>query len=113
MLQLSPELNKQNQLVLRLLVAGGAREHALVLLQRLEQSPYFTNAQLRSETLVQGAAPGDAVQFDITALYIPHPERAPKAAKPDEPKQAIEEKPAVKIVPLNAAAKAPDRKAAH
>ena len=112
-LQLSPELNKQNQLVLRLLVAGGSRDHALELLQRLEKSPYFTNAQLRSETLAQGAAPGDTVQFDISALYIPHPELAPKAAKPDEPKKAMEEKPAAKPIPVISAAKTPDRKAGH
>jgi Tfp pilus assembly protein PilN len=112
-MQLSPELNKQNQLVLRLLVAGGSREHALVLLRRLEQSPYFTNAKLNLETMVQGAAPGDSVQFDISALYIPHPELAGERNKKDEAKTETNEKLPVHPLPLKNLAKTPVGKAGH
>jgi type IV pilus assembly protein PilN len=64
--QLTPELNAQNEMELRLVVSGTNREQALELVRRLEKSPYFSRPQLRSETMMP-----DAVQFDISALYVP------------------------------------------
>jgi type IV pilus assembly protein PilN len=85
--QISPELNQQNELELRLLVSGNSREQALELVRRLEKSPYFARPQLRAETMLP-----DAVQFDISALYIPRSNEAPKSS---EQNSATPEKQAV------------------
>ena len=65
-----PELNSQQQLELRLVVAAGSREHALELVRRLEESERFRNAQVSTEsTETQGGATD--VEFEIVALYVP------------------------------------------
>ena len=69
-LSIRPELNLQNQLEVRLLVAGDSREHAVDLVRGLEKSPRFREAQVISET-AQGEKDGGRVQFEISAQYIP------------------------------------------
>jgi hypothetical protein len=104
---IAPSLNKRNQIEIHMVVAGDAREQAVELVRRLEDSPSFQQPELRSETLAQNTpgapilAGGDRVQFDITMLYVPKatPEQAAadkgpppqtandnKAAKPDTAK---------------------------
>jgi len=69
-LSIRPQLNPQNQLEVRLLVAGDNREHAVELVRGLEKSPRFRQAQVISET-AQGEKNGGSVQFEISAQYIP------------------------------------------
>jgi Tfp pilus assembly protein PilN len=74
-----PELNSQQQLEIRLVVAAGSREHALELVRRLEESERFRNAQVSTEsTETQGGATD--VEFEIVALYVP--EAPPVGGKP-------------------------------
>ena len=74
-----PELNSQQQLEIRLVVAAGSREHALELVRRLEESERFRSAQVSTEsTETQGGATD--VEFEIVAMYVP--ETPPVGGKP-------------------------------
>jgi len=68
---IKPEMTPENQLQLSLSVAGESRERALDLVRRMEGSRHFQQTQIRSETQYSGGNPGDNVQFDIRALYVP------------------------------------------
>ncbi len=80
---ITPELSKQNQLLLHLQVAGQSREKATELLRRMEESPTFKDAQLHNEVMARDNAKADAVQFEITSVYVPGAEAPASApAKP-------------------------------
>ncbi|HEV2114490.1 MAG TPA: PilN domain-containing protein [Terriglobales bacterium] len=65
-----PELSPDNQLELRMVVAGESRDRALDLVRRMEQSPRFRQPQIVAEAREeQPQTPGDRVQFDISTLY--------------------------------------------
>ncbi len=65
-----PELNSQQQLELRMVVAAGSRGHALELVRRMEESERFRNAQVSTEsTETQGGVTD--VEFEVVALYVP------------------------------------------
>jgi type IV pilus assembly protein PilN len=66
-----PDLNSDNQLVLKMVVAGESRDRALDLVRKMEGSQRFQETQIEQETFSSGNSANDAVQFDITALYIP------------------------------------------
>jgi type IV pilus assembly protein PilN len=80
-LAIRPEVNEDNQLVLRLGVAGSSRDAAIELVRRLEHSPHFQSAQIDSESAVL-PQPGqsDTVHFEISAVYIPDFARPQKVA---------------------------------
>ncbi len=85
---MSPELTANNQLQLLIRVAGDSREKAVELVRRLEKSPSFKSAVLRSEMMLPAdqAKGGDSVQFEIAAIYVPTvaPQARPvKKASPD------------------------------
>ena len=79
-----PELTPDNQLALRMMVAGESRERALELVRHMEQSPRFRQPQIVAEAREeQPQDPGDRVQFDITALYAAETtQQAPSAGTP-------------------------------
>jgi Tfp pilus assembly protein PilN len=65
-----PELTLDNQLALRMVVAGESRERALDLVRRMEKSPRFRQPQIVAEAREeQGQNSADRVQFDISTLY--------------------------------------------
>ena len=65
-----PELTPDNQLALRMVVAGESRGRALELVRRMEQSPRFRQPQIVAEAQEQESQnPADRVQFDISTLY--------------------------------------------
>ena len=69
-----PELGPDNELEIKLIVAGDTREHALDLVSKMEASQHFHQTYIEEETSEGaggGSLPGDAVQFHITALYVP------------------------------------------
>jgi type IV pilus assembly protein PilN len=68
-----PELAIDNELAIRLVVAGDSREKALELVRKMESSTHFHQTEIESESVEngQGANLGDAVRFDISALYVP------------------------------------------
>jgi type IV pilus assembly protein PilN len=67
-----PELSPDNDLEIKLQVAGESRERALELVRKMESSQRFQQTQIETESnQSNGPTPGDAVQFNITALYVP------------------------------------------
>lgn len=80
---IQPVVNDDDQLELHLVVSGSARDAAIELVRRLEQSPHFAHAQINDEktqSAQNGQTPGDVIQYSITAIYIPGFERG-KAAR--------------------------------
>lgn len=71
---MKPEFNRENQLVLHVVVATTARDKAVELVKRMEKSPHFRSAQVEAEnTMGEGAGglAGGNIQFDIAAVYVP------------------------------------------
>jgi type IV pilus assembly protein PilN len=73
---ISPRLDKNNDIEVRMTVAGDSREKAIELVHNMETSREFRTARVISENNLhtdqgQGAQPGDTVVFEITALYVP------------------------------------------
>jgi len=68
-----PELAPDNELEIKLIVAGDTREHALDLVSKMEASQHFHETYIEEETTATGggSSAGDAVQFHISALYVP------------------------------------------
>jgi len=65
-----PEKSNDNQLEIKLVVAGSSRDRALQLVEKMEGSQRFHLTHIESENPLQGQA-GDTVQFQISALYVP------------------------------------------
>ena len=65
-----PELAPDNELEIKLIVAGDTREHALDLVSKMEASQHFHETYIEEE-IFQPSNTGDTVQFHISALYVP------------------------------------------
>ncbi len=96
---ISPQLDEDNQLGLKMTVAGDSRDRAIELARRMEESRRFAQTNIISERFEKSTGGGDTEQFDIVAIYIPEPlaaaaaapktDAAPKTpAKPRTPKKA-------------------------
>jgi hypothetical protein len=70
LVSIHPELDDDNQLALKMLVAGASRDRGIELEQRMEESHRFAQTHIVSEHSVQSPT-GDTETFDIEALYIP------------------------------------------
>jgi Tfp pilus assembly protein PilN len=66
-----PEVDDDNQLEIKLQVAGESRERVNDLVRKMEESPRFKQPQIKTETQQSGQTPGDNVEFAISALYVP------------------------------------------
>jgi type IV pilus assembly protein PilN len=79
LVSINPQLDEDNQLGLKMTVAGDSRDRAIELARRMEESGRFsqTNIIRESYAVSQG---GDTEQFDIIAQYIPEPEPGSAAA---------------------------------
>ena len=60
------------------MVAGESRERALELVRNMEDSQRFEQTEIVEENVAALQTPGDNVQFNISALYVPAPEGALK-----------------------------------
>ena len=90
---MKPEFNRDNQLVLHVVVVTPSRDKAVELVKHMEKSPHFRSPRVESENAVGDSASGVAggnIQFEIAAVYVPFsddsdtaPEEAPakKAGK--------------------------------
>jgi len=71
---MKPEFNRDNQLVLHVVVATSARDKAVELVKRMEKSPHFHAPQVEAENALgegnAGLASGN-IQFEIAAVYVP------------------------------------------
>ncbi len=94
LVSIHPELDEDNRLTLKMLVAGDSRDKALELARRMEDSKHFAQTYIQSEG---GAAPGsgDAVQFNIATVYVPEPVVVPEPAPVATTKVPLRRPPAV------------------
>lgn len=82
LLSISPGLDEDNQLAIKMAVAGNSRDRALELARRMEDSHRFAQTQVLGERPTQSTN-GDTVQFDMVAVYIPEPLADPAQAAAD------------------------------
>ena len=70
---ITPELAADNELAIKLVVAGDSHDRALELVRKMEDSQRFRQTQITTESSEAGNNnnPGDTVKFDISALYVP------------------------------------------
>jgi len=82
LISINPQLDEDNQLGLKMTVAGDSRDRAIELARRMEESRRFSQTNIISErTEPSNVSNGDTEQFDIVAVYIPEPLAAAAAAK--------------------------------
>ena len=102
-----PELDEENQLALKMTVAGDSRDRAIELARRMEESRRFAQTTIVSERSTLTTT-GDTEQFDIAAVYIPEAPATPAAkvetkktgdTKTDESKKPQDKKPEDKKTP--------------
>jgi len=76
-----PELDEQNQLQIKLAVAGESRDRALELVKHMEESPRFRQPRITAENQqTERGIAGDNVEFNISAQYVPELLEMPPAA---------------------------------
>jgi type IV pilus assembly protein PilN len=81
LVSIHPELDEENQLTLKMLVAGDSRDKGIELVRRMEDSPHFSQTYIDSEHAAPPGS-GDVVQFDINGIYVPSAAPAPKTPSP-------------------------------
>jgi Tfp pilus assembly protein PilN len=67
---ISPELNEDNQLALKMVVAGDSRDRAIELARRMEDSKRFAQTAILRAAHAQSQT-GDTEQVEIAAIYVP------------------------------------------
>ena len=74
-----PSWRQNNELAIKLVVAGDSHDRALELVRNMEDSQHFQQTRIQSENSenASGANAGDNVNFDINALYVPATEPKP------------------------------------
>ncbi|HUO24069.1 MAG TPA: hypothetical protein VMU61_00285 [Candidatus Aquilonibacter sp.] len=65
-----PELDEDNQLKLKMTVAGDSRDRAIELARRMEESHRFSQTYISAEHS-QTSRPGDSVEVGMEATYVP------------------------------------------
>jgi len=70
LVSIAPELNEDNQLAIKMVVAGDSSDRAFELVRRMEGSRHFreTHIDAQQQVLQPGS---DTVQVSIVALYLP------------------------------------------
>ena len=67
-----PDMSPDNQLQIKLIVAGDSPGRVLELVRKMEGSQHFRQTEIHVQTSMQSQkASGDTVSFDISALYVP------------------------------------------
>ena len=73
LIAINPQLDEDNQLGLKMTVAGDSRDRAIELARRMEESRRFSQTNIISERTEKQSNSSDTEQFDIVAIYIPEP----------------------------------------
>ena len=89
LVSIHPQLDENDQLTLKMVVAGNSRDRALELARRMEDSRRFSQTYIESEQSAQSAT-GDSVQFTISGIYVPA--AATAAVPPPTPATQISER---------------------
>jgi len=92
LMSISPGLDEDNQLALKMTVAGDSYDRALELPRHMEESRRFAQTNVIGVRSLQGNVNGDTEQFDIVAIYIPETpaDTAAKRAEEAAPKPKTE-----------------------
>src|ERR1700686_1189152 len=83
LMSINPQLDEDNQLGLKMTVAGDSRDRAIELARRMEESRRFSQTNIVSERSERSTT-GDTELFDIVAYYIPETLSASAAAPKTE-----------------------------
>jgi type IV pilus assembly protein PilN len=83
LISINPQLDEDNQLGLKMTVAGDSRDRAIELARRMEESRRFSQTDIVSERSERSGA-GETEMFDIVAYYIPETVSASAAAPKTE-----------------------------
>jgi Tfp pilus assembly protein PilN len=76
---ISPQLDEDNQLELKMIVAGDSRDRAIELAHRMEESRRFAQTAILRAAHADSQT-GDTEQVEIAAIYVP--EALPEAIHP-------------------------------
>lgn len=87
LVSINPNLDDENELALKMVVAGDSRDKAIELAQRMEESRRFAQTIITSEAYAPTNS-GDNEQFNIAAIYIPE-SAPPPAPAPVSPKAEL------------------------
>lgn len=71
LLSIEPHLTEDNQLSIKMVVAGDNSERAIELMRRMEDSRHFRDTQIDTQGTIQNPQSTDTVQTIITATYVP------------------------------------------
>lgn len=73
LVSIQPQLNDDNQLAIKMVVAGDSSERAIELVRRMEDSKHFRETRIDNfgPANQQAGGGGDTVQVAINALYVP------------------------------------------
>ena len=91
LVSISPQLDDDNELALKMTVAGDSRDRAIELSKRMEESRRFVQTAIIRETHVESQT-GDTEQIEMAAIYIPGPPTEPAAAAVAKPVSAAKAK---------------------
>lgn len=89
LVSIHPELDADNQLAMKMTVAGDSRDRAIELARRMEDSRRFAQTNILSERPTESKT-GDTVQFDMSAVYIPETLSDAGSPQGSEPKHAAQ-----------------------
>ena len=82
LVSIQPQLNEDNQLSIKMVVAGDSTERAIELVKRMEESRHFRETRIEAQTQMSQAG-ADSVQTQIGALYVPSGEQGAVRKMPD------------------------------
>src|SRR5215472_529311 len=68
---ISPQLDEDNDLALKMTVAGDSRDRAIELAHRMEESGRFAQTTINRVQTYQESRTGDTAQVELGAIYIP------------------------------------------
>src|SRR5215472_13223573 len=88
LVSISPQLDENNELALKMTVAGDSRDRAVELERRMEESRRFAQTSISREARFESQN-GDTLQFEISAIYIPESLLNASGGAPVSPKPAL------------------------
>jgi type IV pilus assembly protein PilN len=86
LVNITPASDEDNQISLKMTVAGESRDRVLELMRRMEESQRFAHTNMTGEVFSQTAV--DPEKAEIVALYIPEPPPSETAKSKSAPKQS-------------------------
>jgi type IV pilus assembly protein PilN len=84
LVSISPQLDENNELALKMTVAGDSRDRAVELQRRMEESRRFVQTAIVRESHVESQT-GDTEQVEMAAIYIPELPNEPSPSTGTKP----------------------------